>query len=299
VSRAQLEALGLERGAIRARLERARLHPLHRGVYAVGHARMTAQGRSWAAVLACGGLEAAVLSHRSLGRAVGAAARLGRAGRGHDAAPQRVDGRDPGHRSRTLDPLVDVVRHSDGLPVTTVTRTLIDLADVVGPQRLRRAVHRAEVLRMLDAGALRAGLDRLPGRRTRALGAILADLATREPDLTRSELEERFLALVERFRLPRPRVNARVAGLEVDFLWPAERLVAEADGAAAHITATAFERDRARDAALAVAGLRVVRFTWRRVVAEPAAVARTLRALLGAPVTPTAPAAPPPRGATG
>jgi len=88
------------------------------------------------------------------------------------------------------------------------------------------------------------------------------------------------LALVGRQGLPRPRVNARVAGFEVDFLWPAQRLVAETDGAAAHLTPTAFERDRRCDAALAVAGYGVLRFTWRQVVDEPSAVAAALRARL-------------------
>ena len=182
------------------------------------------------------------------------------------------------HHSATLDPSVDVVHDPDGLPRTSVTRTLIDLAEVLPAHRLRRALERAELLRVLDARALGAVP---PGRRSRTLRAILAELAVREPALTRSEFEERFLELVARSGLPGPRVNARVAGLEVDFLWPEARLVAECDGAAAHLTPRAFERDRARDAALVVAGYRVVRFTWRRVAEEPVGVARDLRRLLG------------------
>ncbi len=167
-----------------------------------------------------------------------------------------------------------------GLPLTTVTRTLLDLADVLSPHALERALHRAEVLRLLDAGRLTARLDAAPGRRTRALRAALARLATADPDITRSALEERFLALVARARLPRPRLNARVAGFEVDALWAQQRLVVELDGAAVHLTPRAFEEDRARDVALQVAGLRVARFTWRQVADGPEAVARALRALL-------------------
>ena len=102
------------------------------------------------------------------------------------------------------------------------------------------------------------------------------------PRLTRSDLEVLMSSLVERFALPRPRSNVVVIGHEVDFLWRAERLIVETDGAATHLTPTAFERNRRRDAELSVAGWRVVRSTWRRITEEPEEVAVTLRALLGA-----------------
>ena len=280
VSRRQLEALGLGRGAIRVRRERGRLHVVHAGVYAVGHDRLTGGGRDWAAILACGGPELAVLSHRSaasvwdLGPAPAAAVEVTTTRRTVSRPGVRV------HGSRTLDVEIDVVHHGGGVRVTSVTRTLIDLADVLVPRRLRTTLQRAEILRVLDAGALRARMAALPGRRTRVLEAILTELAASEPEITRSGLELHFLALIERFELPRPLVNFPLLGFEVDFLWPHERLVVEADGRATHLTATAFERDRARDARLAVAGYRVVRFTWRRIVDEPEAVGATLRALL-------------------
>ena len=100
-----------------------------------------------------------------------------------------------------------------------------------------------------------------------------------DPDITRSELEERFLALVAASDLPRPLVNASVAGYEVDFFWAERRLVVETDGAAFHRTAGAFEEDRRRDATLQIAGYRVVRFTWRQVVNDPGGVAATLKEL--------------------
>lgn len=128
-----------------------------------------------------------------------------------------------------------------------------------------------------------------PGARgRRALSAAMRSLANDEPEITRSVLEDRFLALIARAGLPRPRVNARVAGFEVDFLWPERRLVAETDGASAHLTPTAFGRDRRRDAALQVAGFRVVRFTWRQVVHDPHVVASTLSALTARQPTPSA-----------
>jgi len=113
-----------------------------------------------------------------------------------------------------------------------------------------------------------------------ALRNALEELATTEPRLTRSELENRFLALVKAYGLPTPEVNVTLLGYEVDFLWHDARLVAETDGRETHLTPTAFEQDRERDAALQVAGFRVVRFTWRHVVARPAAVGATLQALV-------------------
>jgi very-short-patch-repair endonuclease len=95
-----------------------------------------------------------------------------------------------------------------------------------------------------------------------------------------SEFEERFLALVARYKLPRPRTNARVAGYEVDFFWPDHNLIVETDGAATHLTPTAFEKDRARDAQLTALGYRVIRVTWRQLTERPQEVAQLLRRLL-------------------
>ena len=164
-----------------------------------------------------------------------------------------------------------------------MARTLEDLAALPTPHQLERACHRAETARLLDTSAIEAVLARAGRPRgVRALRAALSTLASAEPAVTRRELEERFLALVARESLPRPMVNARVAGHEVDFLWPVHRLIAETDGAATHLTPTAFEVDRRRDSELLLAGFRVVRFTWRQVVHEPDTVSRTLRALLKA-----------------
>jgi very-short-patch-repair endonuclease len=231
-------------------------------------------------VLACGGIDAAALSHRTAAAVWDLhpphAGKLDVTSlhRSTSTRTLRV------HRGDTLDPLNDVVRQPDGLPVTTVARTLADLAQVLTPHQLERACHRAEIIRALDAPAVEQLLDRLPGRPSRSLRQALAGLAAADPDITRSELEERFLALVAGAELPRPRVNATVVGHEVDFLWPAPRLIAETDGAAAHLTPTAFDEDRRRDAALAVAGFRVVRFTWRQVARHPDGVAETLSVLL-------------------
>ena len=108
----------------------------------------------------------------------------------------------------------------------------------------------------------------------------------REPDLTRSELEERFLALCRRAALPWPRVNSTVAVgdqcFEVDFAWPESRLIVELDGRRFHDNAFAFERDRRRDRRLALGGWRVIRATWLQVVREEVELAATVRTLLSA-----------------
>lgn len=268
VSRTQLAEVGLGPGAIRHRARSGGLHPLHRGVYAVGHRRLTFRAHLWAAVLACGGPEAAVLSHRAaaalwdLMPVPSGAIDVTTLRESRSTSAIRV------HRPR-LPPDPQTL---DGLPVTTVARTLRDLAPVLSTHRLERLCHRAEHL--LDAAAPELG-------RGPKLRSALATLAARAPDVTRSELEERFLALVAGAGLPRPEVNVRVAGHEVDFLWRARRLVVETDGAATHLNASAFERDRRRNAELGVTGLRVVRFTWRALADDPQRVLATMRSLLG------------------
>jgi hypothetical protein len=172
----------------------------------------------------------------------------------------------------------------NGIPCTTVARTLLDLADVVGRQALERAIDQAEVLRLYDQRAVDDVLGRANGRAgTRPLIAILEDFA--QPALTRNELEARFLAICDNAGIERPAVNAWVeldgGGVEVDFLWRKQRLAVETDGNETHGTRHAFERDRERDQRLAAAGWRPVRFTWRQVASRPRGVKSRLRALAG------------------
>jgi hypothetical protein len=189
------------------------------------------------------------------------------------------------HRARLRPGEVGLV---DGIPVTSPARTLIDFADVSSRRELERAFDEAEYLR-LDC----TGLEPIRGRP--GYGRLLAVRTRHEPGTarTRSDLEDLFLALCERFGLPRPEVNALLLGHEVDFLWRDARLAVEVDGGAAHGTRAAFEKDRLRDAELAVAGQTVVRFTETRLEEAPAAVAAQLGALLRRPETRRAPAAPP------
>jgi very-short-patch-repair endonuclease len=155
------------------------------------------------------------------------------------------------HRSRTLT-REDVTRHY-GIPVTTPARTLSDLVRVLDPPSLTRAANDACLRHLISRDDIETGP-------------------------TRSVFEDAFLAFVARHRLPRPEVNQRVAGYEVDMLWRPQRLIAELDGRAYH--QDAFEEDRDRDAALTAAGLRVVRVTWRRLAGREEREAERFRALL-------------------
>ena len=279
VSLSQLRELGLSSSAVRGRAERGRLYRLHRGAYAVGYPQVSLHGRRMAAVLACG--PGAALSHRSAAAHRGLRPGAGRievtVGRHLRASRAGIDL----HRSTTLAPTdVEVVR---AIPCTSVARTLLDLAEVVGRRSVERAVDQAEVLRVFDPRAINDVLDRANGRRgAAALRAVLAEHAPGDT-LTRSELEERFLALSRAAGVPRPRVNAWIAlpghEIQADFVWERRRLIVETDGHGAHGTRAAFERDRTRDRHLLLAGWRVVRFTWRQVVHEPDEVIGTLAAL--------------------
>jgi hypothetical protein len=174
---------------------------------------------------------------------------------------------------------VTIVR---GIPVTGVSRTLLDLAAVLHRRRLERAMNEAEILGLAERVSLRELLARYPGRP--GTPAIRALLGTRAP-LTRSELEPLFLDFLEARSLPAPETNAwllvRGSWIECDCVWRSRRVVVELDGRTVHDTAAAFERDRARDRRLHAAGWRVVRITWRQLREEPEALAADLRAVLG------------------
>ena len=277
VGHEQLVALGVGEGAIRHRLACGRLYAVHRGVYVVGGRSLSREGRWSAARLALG--PAAVLSHRSAATLWGL--------RPSELVELTVPGdrRSPAgvvvHRSR-LAP--DEITVRAGVPVTSVSRTLLDLAAVRPLHELRKAVNEAERLRLGDALSLADVVDRHPGRRgIRKLRLILSE-GRIGADVTRSELEDRFLRFVARAGLPRPRVNALVDvdgwTYECDCLWATERLVVELDGHASHATRRGFETDRERDRRLNAAGWRTVRITWRQLHLDPAAVRRDLEALL-------------------
>ncbi|MEA2363175.1 MAG: hypothetical protein QOD71_2320 [Thermoleophilaceae bacterium] len=279
VARWQLLGLGLGRGAIGRRLEAKRLHLIHRGVYAVGHRRISRMGWWMAAVLACG--PDAVLSHRSAavlwGILEGSPASV------DVTAPRELAGR-AGicvHKASLAD---DERTVEAGIPVTTVARTLLDLAAILGLHELNRALERAEALRLSDPTPLVALVARHQGRRGTVNLRHALERGPLWPAVTKSELERRFLTFVERAGLPRPQTNVwlEIAGdwIEVDCVWPEARLIVELDSRAYHQTGAAFERDRRRDRRLLAAGWRVARVTDKAMEEGPAALQAELVALV-------------------
>ncbi|MDQ3609291.1 MAG: endonuclease domain-containing protein [Actinomycetota bacterium] len=276
----ELYACGLSHTAVFDRVQKGHLHPVYRGVYAVGHAKPPLEGCFLAAVKACG--PGALLS-------------------GHAAAAHWSyipwDGRDPEvtvtgsttrshqgitvHRTRCLDAR-DRRRHR-GIPVTSPARTLLDLAGTrISDDRLRRAVREALALKRVTTAQLVEILTRLPHRRgARRLAAIVAAGVP-----TRSELEDATLDLLLRGGLAHPDVNRPLilSGRCVipDFRWPEQRLVVEADGAAWHDNPLARADDAERQALLEAHGERVVRLTWAQVIARPRQTLARTRAA-GAP----------------
>jgi hypothetical protein len=231
-----------------------------------------------AAVLTCG--EGAMLSHRS------AAALWGFAASGASS----IDITAPGARRRSRTGLAlhgGLVHPEDcasreGIPVTSVARTLLDLAEAVGPTTLERAVEETERTGLFDLRAVERLCERSPGRRGLNTFRAALDWSGPFPE-TRSELERGFITLCQEAKLPLPGINRLVEGLEVDAVWEHGRLIVELDGYAFHGTRRAFERDRARDARLLLAGYQVLRVTARRLCDEPESVAATMRRLLAVP----------------
>jgi very-short-patch-repair endonuclease len=274
VASRQLAAIGISRNAISARAHAGRLHRVHRGVYAVGHPVLTVDGRRMAAVLAAG--PGAVLSHASAAALweirPSAAARI-------DVSVRTPGGRAkrPGlrvHRAPTLRD--DEITEHRGIRVTTPTRTLLDLAATLPRRALERALDEAEIRELYDLTSLDAIARAHAGERGAAALQRALDLDG-DPTLTDSELEELMLALCDDHAIERPKPRTWVAGLRVDFLFAAARLVVETDGYRYHRTRHAFERDRERDAILARAGYRTLRFTHRQLTRRPAEVAETIR----------------------
>lgn len=233
-----------------------------------------------AAVLLCG--SNAVLSHGS------AAAWWGMADdRSGDPVHVTVAGRHAGgkpgvrvHRVTAI-PRGDV-RTRHGLSLTSPTRTLLDLASEGDGRTLERVLNEALALRLVRERDLARAVERQRGRPgTARLRALLDDSpgTTR----TRAESEERFLALVRRAELPMPELNVKLGPYEIDALWRDQGLAVEIDGRRHHGGGRAFEQDRIRDADLDDAGLRIRRFTWRRITRHPEAVAATLARALAAP----------------
>ena len=274
VATRQLKPLGYSRSSVSKAAKEGRLHRLHRGVYVVGHRRLDWQGHCMAAVLACA---PAVASHASAAYAWGL----------FRYPPARIQLIVPTERHRKrwctvhygfLAP-ADIADH-DGIPVTSVARTLLDQAAVVSDDRLGRMLERAEELGLFDQRAV----DELLGRAGRHPGiqrmkrglSIYRD----DPAFVRSRTEKRFLDLVRRAGLPRPATNVYVEGFELDAYWERERFAVEIDVFETHGTRGAFERDRLREDDLQLQGIEMIRVTGPRLKDEPVAVTRRVGAHL-------------------
>ena len=268
VARSQMLSAGLTDPMIKSRVRSGYLTPMTRGIYAVGHLALPPLAAETAALLARP--PGALLSHLS-------AASLWRI---HEARDPLVDvlvggtggRRRPGIREhRTLLRARMERRYVRGLPVTAAAQTLADLAPVLTPRELERALdealarrltHRVEVARALHGRA-----------NGRGVGALRRLVEERGPlSVTRSEAEERLLALIREAQLPEPEMNVRLHGFTVDFLWRQAGLVVEVDGYQWHSTRSAFERDRRKDLALRESGLDLARFTFQQIDTQPVAV---------------------------
>lgn len=274
-------------GGIAHAIRVGRLHRVFRGVYAVGHSSIGERGRLCAATLACGAR--AVISHRSAGALLGLL----------DKGPVVIDVIAPGDRGRDIDgirfhrvrpPRRYEVGTVAGIPCTSPSRTLVDLAGTVGDWTLRSCFERAAQKKYLDIPAIEASMD--PGRRgNRSLRALIAEWRGAAPiakkERLKSPLEAKVLPLVLAHPIPAPHLNAPVeiaeGRIEVDFLWPDHRFALEADSRDFHSTPIAFERDRWRDRELLRAGYTSLRVTHRQAETETAAIAETIAAHLGGP----------------
>lgn len=271
VARRQLLALGFNAREIEHRVARRRLHPVMRGVYAVGWPTLTPKRRWMAAVLACG--EGALLSHRSAAALWG----VGReSGRTIDVSVcRRTRLRRPEIHVRSRVGLRDAdVSRRDRIPVTGIVQTLVDIAAELMPMEVERAVNEADKLDLIDPETLRAALESYEGEAgIRPLGIILDARTFRLSD---SDLEILFRPIASASGLPSPLTKQIVNGFEVDFFFPDLGLVIETDGLRYHRTPAAQARDARRDRSHTLAGMTPLRFTHYEVRYEAAKVRQAL-----------------------
>jgi len=281
----QLRDVGLTAPAVRYRVATGRLHRIHHTVYSlVPRELLGREGLYMAAVLACG--PGAVLSHRSAavlhelrdwGYTRIEVTVPGRSGRRHEGVKV--------HRSTTLTTAdVTVVNN---IPVTTVARTLLDLAEVVTGRQLERSFDQAEIVETLDLRAIQDQLARNPTRRGAKAVRHVLETHYIGSTPTENDFEDAFLALTRRLGLPDPESQFYIdprdgeRPIKVDFAWPGRRIAVETDGRRTHRTQQAFETDRRRDQRLTAAGWKVIRTTWRQLKYRPHELAPVLLKLLG------------------
>lgn len=280
VSRRQLLEVGMSRDQIQNRVVGSQLHRIHRGVYAVGHRKLTLKGCWMAAVLACG--PGALLSHRAalalwdLRRSESGVIDVTVPGRSGRRGPEGIRV----HKSEMLED--GDVAAVEGIPVTSLPWTVFDYAAIANQRQLRSVLEALERRRLYIGRQLDELIDRTPNRKgVRSLREVIAEMTGPAPWL-QSVLEEIFRDLIRGSDLPDYEANVMVEGEVVDALWREERVIVELDGYAFHKSRAQFEADRRRDAKLQVAGYRVLRITHDRLVNEPQQVLAEIRALLSA-----------------
>ena len=272
VSRTELLDAGVEPWEIKARLRSGGLLLEYRGVYRVGHRAPSREARYLAAVKACG--PGAVLSGR-------AAAHLHGLIKGIAPPPEvtaRTERRIEGiltQRSRTLDPRH--VTESHAIPVTTVSRTLVDLAAVLPPEALARACHEAGILHHTTPAQVEAVLNRRPQSPG---AAALRRVLHGDVHVTLSALERRFLVRLEAAQLPLPQTNRPAGGRRVDCRWAEQRLTVELDSYRYHRSRHAWEQDRRREREARARGDEFRRYTYGDVFEQPRFMIGALRRLL-------------------
>jgi hypothetical protein len=273
ITHTELRAMGLSGSGIDHRLRTGRLHRKYSEIFAVGRPDLSLDGEFLAAVLACG--PRAVLSHRSALRKWGL--RGGGTSRIDVTAPRSIKPKRGIrlHRPLSLDALDTT--EADGIAITTVAQTLLDVAAPSYRVDMGRLLHEADVQQVLDMRAIWSVLARSP----RAVGARRLEAALRqEVPFTRSDLELAALELFRNFSVPQPECNVWVSDgnklVEVDFLWREFRLIAEVDGARYHSTRWRRRQDAAKTTALRAQGWTVHRFADTEINGTPARVAATI-----------------------
>jgi hypothetical protein len=279
VSVRQLEQrFGYSAEAVRKAVAGGRLHRVHHGVYAVGHTKLSFHGECLAAVLAVG--PGSLLSYWSAGWLWGLIGLRRKPFHVTATGPRRLRDRPPVrvHRARNL---VDVDRRLEGgIPVTSVARTYLDLAEVTRSRKLPALLKRGEELKILDGAEVYACCERSSGHKGAKPLTIALGRYRPQARVLRSDVERDFLALVEAAGLPLPASNYVVGAFELDAYWLAAGLAVEIDVFETHGSRVSFESDRERDAVLATLGITVVRITENRLRTDPAGVAGQIAALL-------------------
>jgi hypothetical protein len=271
VATRQLDALGYTKSSVAKAAKVGRLHRVHRGVYVVGHRELSWEGRCMAAVLAS---HPSVASHWSAAWLWGLL--QSRPGTAH------ITSRSPRPRKRpfvvhTADLARADLARRDGIPVTSLARTILDLAVDSRERTVRRFIRRADDDKTFDPRAMEDLLDRTKGHRGRAKVLAALELYDETPVFTRSDLERRFYEVVVAAGLPAPSMNCFVAGYEIDAFWADHRFGVELDVFETHGSRLSFEEDRKRDDELLLAGIETTRVTGPRLAREPEAVVDSVR----------------------